>query len=59
MVPWETLLIDLCFLWEKPKDLNGASEWLVEWVCEEVYVVVILVGGSSNWFSYHDGCLSQ
>ena len=45
------LHIDLCFLWEKPKDSYGKSEILDEYVCDEAYVTVILLDGSQNWLT--------
>ena len=35
------------------------SESLNDYVCQEVYLVVILLGESANWLRYHHGCLNQ
>ena len=58
-IPAVILHVDLCFSWEKPKDSYGTSETIVECVCKEVYVVVILLGESANWLRYHHGHFGQ
>ena len=42
------LHVDACFLWENTKDSYRKSERLGEYVCKEVYMVVISLGEKCN-----------
>ena len=57
--PQKFLPVDFCFFWENPKHSYGKSERLDEHVCEEVCMVVILLGESAKWLRCCHGCLNQ
>ena len=59
IVMWDFLPIDFVLLTAHAQGFIWRIWGLDEYMCDEVYMNVFSLGGSSNWLRYHHRCLDQ